>query len=229
MPLKFDAEKLPNPESEYVAWVDVMGTQIAMSRSIKTTANFIFKLHLAAIGAANDAVKLYPVMDGFYVAAKAQQDMLNFLSGVFSRAAEEFNAAIKKHHRFLIRGGLAFGPVIHGGSVTDCAPELKEAAEYSKQLLLGLPMVQAHLSERDAPPFGVYVHESARSFAPEGSECIHWIWWRWGTPETKQTWDKLKGKLDAHFTWCEERAEAIGYSEERIKVHKKMVAQYFQD
>lgn len=229
MPLKFYAEKLPNPESEYVAWVDVMGTQIAMSRSTKTTANFIFKLHIAAIRAYSEAVKLYPVMDGFYVAAKRQADMLGFLRTVYRQVADEFISATKPHHRFMIRGGLAFGPVIHGDTVGGCSPELKEKSNYANQILLGLPMVQAHLSERDAPPFGVFVHESARSFAPEGSDSLHWIWWCWENPESKNTWVQLGAKLKEHFNWCKERAQAIGYSEERIEVHKKMVAQYFQD
>src|SRR5579864_2546121 len=103
MSLDFDADKLPVAESEYVAWVDVMGTQIAMSRSIKTTANFIFKLHLAAIRANSKDVKLYPVMDGFYVAAKKQGDVLAFLRKVYRQAADEFISTTRPQHRFMIR------------------------------------------------------------------------------------------------------------------------------
>jgi len=51
MPLGFNAGHLPEMASEYVAWVDVMGTQVSMSRSINATANFIFKLHIAALRA----------------------------------------------------------------------------------------------------------------------------------------------------------------------------------
>jgi hypothetical protein len=48
----FDSSGLPQiPPTEYVVWVDVMGTQSRMSRSLKQTANFIFKLHVAAISA----------------------------------------------------------------------------------------------------------------------------------------------------------------------------------
>jgi hypothetical protein len=229
MSLPFDADKLPSAGSEYVAWVDVMGTQIAMSRSIKITANFIFKLHIAASRLSSEAVKLYPVMDGFYVAAKKQSDILAFLRSVYRQVADEFISAAKPQHRFMIRGGLAFGPVIHGDSVGRCSSELKQKADYANQILLGLPMVQAHLSERDAPPFGVYVHESARSFAPEQSDSLHWIWWRWDNADTKDTWVHLGGKLKEHFHWCTERAQAIGYSMDRIQAHSLMVEQYFQD
>jgi hypothetical protein len=227
--LDFDASKLPSAESEYVAWVDVMGTQMAMSRSIKITANFIFKLHMAAIRSFSDAVKLYPVMDGFYVAAKKQADMLTFLRNVYRQVADEFVSTTKSQHRFMIRGGLAFGPVIHGDNVGGCSRELKEESSYANQILLGVPMVQAHLCERDAPPFGIFVHESARSFAPEGSDSLHWIWWRWDNAESKATWSHLAVKLKDHFVWCKERAQAIGYPVDRIEAHRLMVEQYFQD
>ena len=236
MQLDFDASKLTSGESEYVAWVDVMGTQVAMSRSVRTTANFIFKFHTAAIRSHSEAIKsnseaikLYPVMDGFYVAAKKQADMLAFLRSVYRQVADEFISAKKPQYRFMIRGGLAFGPVIHGDSVSECSRELKEASGYANQILLGLPMVQAHLSERDAPPFGVFVHESARSSAPDGSDSLHWIWWRWDNPETKGTWAHLAGKLKDHFVWCKERAQAIGYPVDRIEAHRLMVEQYVQD
>ena len=85
---------MPSPVNEYVAWVDVMGTKSSMSRSIAETANFIFKLHIAAISAAavNVAnVRLYPVMDGVYATAADQPAMLSFLRGLFHAIAVEFN------------------------------------------------------------------------------------------------------------------------------------------
>jgi hypothetical protein len=225
----FNADNLPETASEYVAWVDVMGTQVSMSRSISMTANFIFKLHIAALRASGAGVKLYPVMDGFYAAAANRKQMLDFLLSVYKSVAEEFNAPVKPHHRFMIRGGLAFGPVIHGEGVGKCAPELGNNPGYSKSILLGLPMVQAHLSEREAPPFGVFVHESARTFAPEKTEPLHWIWWPWKNNESAATWNALREQLNAHFKWCKERAQAIGYSLDRIETHEKMVEQYFQE
>ena len=229
MPLTFNANHLPGMASEYVAWVDVMGTQVSMSRSIKITANFIFKLHIAALRAnVGGAVRIYPVMDGFYVSAPDQNQMLIFLRNVFSSVAAEFNGTPEPQHRFLIRGGLAFGPVIHGSGVGQCAVELQNDESYRNAILLGMPMVQAHLSELLAPPFGVFVHESARVFAPTGVEPMHWIWWKWGITG-QPIWDALKVGLPAHLQWCEERAEAILYLPDRIEAHKKMVEQYFED
>lgn len=227
--LAFNAGNLPETASEYVAWVDVMGTQVSMSRSISMTANFIFKLHIAALRASGIGVKLYPVMDGFYAATATRNQMLEFLRSVYKSVADEFNATVESHHRFMIRGGLAFGPVIHGDGVGKCAQELGKYTGYSSSILLGLPMVQAHLSEREAPPFGVFVHESARTFAPDKTDPLHWIWWQWKNNDSTTTWNTLKDQLTAHFMWCKARAQAIAYSLDRIETHEKMVEQYFQE
>ncbi len=231
MPIPFNANSLPQMQSEYVAWVDVMGTQSSMSRSISATANFIFKLHIAALQAATPNIRLYPVMDGFYVACRERNAMLDFLRGVFKAVADEFNAETESHHRFCIRGGLAFGPVIHGRDCGPCALELQSNPAHRDKILLGMPMVQAHLAERGAPPFGVFVHESARVFAPVGIEPLHWVWWKWGTgsASAQATWATLKSQLSDHLDWCEKRSQTIEYLTERIQAHKNMVTQYFED
>jgi len=228
MPLAFDANHLPQMTSEYVAWVDVMGTQISMSKSIKITANFIFKLHIAALRAKAQGVTLYPVMDGFYAASSARNQMLEFLRSVYKSVAEEFNSTAEQFHRFVIRGGLAFGPVIHGSGVGQCAKELAANAVYSNSVLLGLPMVQAHLSEHEAPPFGIFVHESARTFAPTGSEPLHSIWWAWKDASSMKIWNKLKTELGSYLEWSKVRSQAIGYAVERIEAHREMMKQYFE-
>jgi hypothetical protein len=232
MPFNFNADNLPDMASEYVTWVDVMGTQVSMSRSIKMTANFIFKLHIAALRAKTTAIRIYPVMDGFYASTPDRGPMLTFLRNVFKSVAEEFSSTIESQHRFLIRGGLAYGPVIHGQDVGQCAQELQNNPSYAGAVLLGMPMVQAHLSERDAPPFGVFVHESARAFAPAGSEPLHWIWWKWkidNNEESLTLWNNLRGHLLQHLDWCKARAQAILYNADRIEAHRKMVEQYFEE
>jgi hypothetical protein len=40
------------------------------------------------------------------------------------------------------------------------------ASATRQALLIGMPMIHAYQTERQAPPFGIFVHESARSFAP---------------------------------------------------------------
>ena len=60
----FNAGVLPQPKLEYVAWLDVMGVRAIMSRSLPTSASFVFKLHTAVLHAPHQPLRLYPVMDG---------------------------------------------------------------------------------------------------------------------------------------------------------------------
>lgn len=227
MPLIFNADHLPPASPEYVAWIDVMGIQVSMSRSLAKSANFIFKLHTAALQAPNGNVKMYPVMDGFYASSTRKDDMLSFLNTVMQDVAAEFVGEPDMYHRFLVKGALAFGPVTHGNAVPEPASAtLHGNPAYRDSLLLGLPMVQANTCERMAPPFGIYVHESARTFAPPGTTPMHAIWWKWQNPNHAD-WGRLGTELDRYFQWCLERAGEIEYREDRIKVHRTMAQQYF--
>jgi hypothetical protein len=228
MPLYFNADHLSAQINEYVAWVDVMGTQASMSRSLSATANFIFKLHAAALQAPHANMTLYPVMDGIYAAAASQADMVAFLRSVFQEVAHEFNDQPNNMYRFVARGALAFGPVVHGRDLPQAASNTLAAnPAYRDQILLGIPMVQAHLSEASAPPFGVAVHESARAFAPTGSQPLHAIWWKWATQANQAVWDALGGHLENYFQWYAARSAALGYPADRIKAHREMAQQYF--
>ena len=226
MPLIFDADHLPAPSPEYVAWVDVMGIQVSMSRSLAKSANFIFKLHTSALQAPNQNVKIYPVMDGFYASAASQNDILEFLNSVMRAIAAEFIQETNMQHRFVVKGALAFGPVIHGRAIPQAASATLHGNQvYRDLLLLGLPMVQAHTCERLAPPFGIFVHESARTFAPTGSTPINFIWWKWRNPN-HAVWGQLGTELEQYFDWCEKRADAIDYEVSRIEAHRIMARQY---
>jgi len=222
----FDARHLPKPSNEYVAWVDVMGTQVSMLRSIQATANFVFKLHIAALEANHADVTLYPVMDGFYASAADQDRFLDFLREVFEKVAAEFVSETQQQHRFMVRGGLAFGPVFHGRDVSGLASTVLAEHSYRHAILLGMPMVQAHLGEREAPPFGIYVHESARTFALPGVEPIRAAWWRWKTVQNSRTWADLQPAMASYFKWYKERSLPLAYPVERIETHVKMYEQY---
>lgn len=205
-----------------------MGTQASMSRSLSITANFIFKLHTAALQAPHANVRLYPVMDGLYAASPSQTDILEFLRSVLAQVAAEFNAETTMQHRFVVRGGLAFGPVVHGSSVAPTAsPIVGVNSQYKDAILLGMPMVQAHLSEALAPPFGIQIHESARVFAPAGTNPLHHVWWTWSNAAHGHVWSTLKTELFSYFEWCKERALRIHYPVDRIEAHHEMVRQYF--
>jgi hypothetical protein len=232
----FNAKRLPATQLEYVAWLDVMGIGPVMGRSLDAAANFVFKIHVAALKAPFQGVTLYPVMDGLYACAPSQAALFAFMASVFEQCADEF--ASKKPedslHRFIIRAAIAFGPVIHGASVPDAA--FKPAGEkanpvaanptYKNAILMGLPMVQAHECERLAPPFGVYVHESARAFAPQGENPLHQVWWRWASP-ADGTWKRVLNALREHYEYFSKRSRSLQYDADRMKVHREMAEEYF--
>ena len=228
MGLYFDATYLPAPTHEYVAWVDIMGTSVSMSRSLATSANFVFKLHIAGLQAGRQGVILYPVMDGFYASSADQRSILGFLGDVFQQVAEEFNGETEQDHRFIIKGAVAFGPVVHGQEIPRGASRtMDDNVPYRDAVLLGLPMVQANTTEKWAPPFGIYVHESARTFSPRDVKPLPYIWWKWKDSKTAPTWEKFRAELECYYQWCTSGGGGSGYDPTRIQAHRNLALQYF--
>lgn len=225
--MAFNANFLPPASNEYVAWVDVMGIQSAMARSLSISANFIFKLHIAALGAPRANVQIYPVMDGFYASSPDKEAMLDFLRNVMSSVGQTFLETTEPLHRFIVRGALAFGPVVHGSQVPDAVdPGLVGHDQYKSAILLGMPIVQANKAEGIAPPFGIYIHESARAFAPNGQQPFHHVWWKWVTPDVGHVWNNLLQQLNAHYEWCLGRPNRLLYEASRISAHKQLANEY---
>ena len=89
-PIFFDASKL-SPAPEYVCWIDVMGSESIMLRSLKTASNFVMKLHIAALTACDSInVDVFPVIDGMYVCSPSQKRILDFIDRVYSILADTF-------------------------------------------------------------------------------------------------------------------------------------------
>jgi hypothetical protein len=225
----FDAHRLPAGVNAYVAWVDVMGIQGIMSRSLPISANFVFKLHIVALEAPRNNVELYPVMDGIDAVSSDQAAIVAFLDYLFVHLADLFVSTPDTRHRFLVKGALAFGPIIHGSWLpAPASTMLDENAPSRCAILLGIPMIQ--LDERNAPPFGLFVDESARAFAPANQLPLKVAWWTWFRLNQWQALaQELRQELENYFTWCLGRAQAIGYEAERIEAHRKLARQYLVD
>jgi hypothetical protein len=223
----FDASKLPEPTPAYVVWIDVMGVQPTMSRSLPVTANFVFKLHAAILSAVPSGVVPYPVMDGAYVVAPTRATVMSFLREVMTQLANTFLAETEDRHRFIPRASLAFGPVIHGSSVSMQASNvLASAPHYTDKVLIGMPMIQALRGEPSAPPFGVFVHESARAFAPGTEKPFNQLWWPWWNNDSVR--GSMLKALGEHYDWADRHHRAIGYDADRLRVHRSLVEEYFQ-
>ena len=222
--LYFNENKLSSPSPSYVAWVDMMGTRNAMSQSLASSANHIGRIHAAIIRAKRPGLKVYPVLDGAYITAEKQKTIMDSLKAVFTECAKYFAAQATPEHRFLIRGGLAYGPVIHGSEINKhCNKELGEDPDYRKNLLFGMPMVQANRGEGNAPPFGMFIDESARAFGADG-KTFSGLWFKWWKDSPPVGFTK---RLQEHFEWAEAHSHGIGYDEKSLKAHYKMARQYF--
>lgn len=232
--LFFDASQLC-PNDEYVGWIDVMGSESIMLRSLRIASNFVMKLHIAALRASKvfTSVELYPVIDGIYICSSQQKAILTFIDHVYSTIADVFNDETDNYQRFLIRGGLAFGPVMKGSGSLDCSEELKSNDTYTKQILLGPPLTQAYRIEDQSSPFGLIVHESVRSFAPKGEKVLsitHHKWWKYNT----RTGDNLRAEkvyhnLESYFDWCSKHSFELGYKKESMNRHREIAREYFDE
>ena len=80
----FDASKLPIPDNEYVAWIDVMGMRANLSKSLPVSANFVFKLHSAVLDTPHTGIQLYPVMDGVFAVGDDKDEVIEFLKNVMT-------------------------------------------------------------------------------------------------------------------------------------------------
>lgn len=220
----FDARHLPQPTSEYVAWIDVMGIQSAMAKSIQVAANFVFKLHVAALEAKTNGISLYPVMDGVYVSTPSKVEMAAFLRAIFMSLSQLFRGEAKHLFRFVVRGAVAFGQVYHGKNLGDGASNtLAVNADYRSQILLGEAMVAAHVGERKAPPFGIFVHPTARgdelTVGTEG-------WWRWFEGVGAFDQQAFAALMKNFYAWCFQKHADLNYEPDRILVHKGLAEIY---
>jgi hypothetical protein len=228
----FDERRMGDPVYQYVCWVDVMGSKSSMRRQLSLAANFVMKLHVAALEVLRTTagVMLYPVMDGLYVCASRQGPMLNFLKELFFRLGVTFALENNPSYRFCVRAGLAFGPVITKG-VTRGSPILSQNQEYCKSILLGITVSQAYTAARHAAPFGIRLHESVRAFAPKPSEVLsgtHYKWWKQRTDGSLLI-DRLKTDLVEYHKWCDDHSASLLYKKDRIQVHSELVKDYFTE
>jgi hypothetical protein len=222
-----------NPTPQYVCWVDVMGARSSMLRSLSIAANFVMKLHIAALTLRPDYpdITLYPMIDGLYGRSPRKDVMLSFLNRLFFRLALAFLKEPENLHKFCVRGGVAFGPVVTGDDILDTSDTLSKNGEYCKSILLGITLTQAFDVARSAAPFGIALHESARAFAPAEVEVLsgsHSKWWHFIDDGDKLI-ELLKSKLMEYQKWCKVHSATMIYAKDRIQAHMELVEDFLSD
>jgi len=232
----FDVDGM-NPAEGFVAWIDMMGAGSIMKRSLKMSMNFIGRIHTAILdchgnSTFNQCIDLYPVMDGVYIFVdknktmkyngseiNAEEIMKHFIKCVYRKLFNYFSKS-KPENRFLIRASVAYGKVYQGKDIQPSNNNTLGNSSYKNSLLIGMPMIQAYETEKLAPPFGIYIHESARY---AGNFPYNWFKWF-----NKKNSHKIYKSMKSYFNWCANRPHIIDYPSEKIKEHKELALEYFK-
>ena len=230
-----DYSKLPQLRGEYVLGCDGMGTSRELNRSIIRTASFVFKLH-RAFGVARTevpAIRCYPVMDGIYVTAESSEDLRVAIKIAYVLFARDFIQGRGTQNKFMMRGGLAYGPVLHGADIPDEAfGDLTPIRDTKRSVLLSPAMVLAYRAESKAPPFGIYVDDSAKTFpqlvrpTETGFFSNLYQWWL-GDDEATSVALGLYDQIMFYHDKAKVHSVGMGYSLDRIDAHEQLAEEYF--
>lgn len=214
-----------NCSTEYVVWIDIMGTKNTMSESFQKAANFILKFHSCVVQAVDGAenISYYPLMDGVFITSPNFNSLKSVISIIFSNLADLFLSEDRHDHRFIIKGSLAYGAIAHGLKIDErVCPELVKYPSYKCNLMFGMPMIQAYTVEHFAPPFGLYIHESARN-----PKDLQGKYFSWANKEKKIQKNILCEKILSYFDWCDYFHEYLELSPDKIAKYKRLTLQYF--
>lgn len=227
-------------EEMYVSWVDLMGTKKITSRSNSEAGIKTFKLHTAAklayeaVDGDQEGLFVSPLMDGVYSFCTDKITLIKYLHNIYALLAEDVVEEDRDRFVYAIKGAIAYGPVIRGDNIEDGIAALEDT-NHEELTAVGLPIVQAFEHEQKAPPFGVYVHESARAFAPDDDDPFRFVWWRWYESKNTNKYDRenlardLHERISDYYNYCEDNTNRINYCEDRIAKHRDQVNEYFPD
>ena len=215
----------------YVFWLDLMGARNSMKLSLPRAARSVMKIHAAALLAKQKyrELEINPVMDGVYGYIKDRVLLQSCLADILERLAKVFVLEHMPSSRFMVRAGVACGPLIPGASLAAGSLILQKNKRYLGGTAIGMGISHAYEAESSAPPFGVYIHESARAFAPrkEGNYPYQVNLWRWFNEDTTLTW-AIRRTLVEHFDWLEKNPVAAQYDLEAMRRHKNLAIEYFK-
>lgn len=195
-----------------------------MSESFQKAANFILKFHSCVIDAIDQAtaVTFYPLMDGVFITSPNSKVIRKVIDTIFSKVAEIFLSEEKNGYRFIIKGSLSYGDIAHGANIDEKVCEkLFKKVNYKQALMCGMPMIQAFMSEHTAPPFGVYIHESART--PTDLQGKYYNW----SPQNGVNKKHLKEKLLSYFHWCTFYSRYLELDKAKIDLYVKLTNEFF--
>jgi len=222
--LYFDQNKTKKND-RYVAWIDLLGTKSSMLTSHARTVNFVMRIHLACLATTRpNGLSIHPMNDGVFIVSESGQAVLDFVKKIMGSLSDLFCNEPKPELRFMARGAIAYGPVSIGSADLAAGSNLLAGhATYVDSIVLGMPLAQSYESEKRAPPFGIYVHESARVF---GDKSTPRVFYRWlGANKTKSS--AILAALKAHFAWMGAHKSECMVDGEWLKKIEELSCEYF--
>ena len=220
-------------EYRYVFWLDLMGARSAMKLSLPRAARSIMKIHVAALAAIKDypSVEINPVMDGVYGYAKDRASLEDCLKSILTALAQVFILERFASNRFMVRAGVSYGPLLPGETLAVGSDILTKNVGYLGGTAIGMAISHAYEAEGNAPPFGVYIHESARAFAPTGKDGAPYTTnlWHWCDEDEDGAllWG-LRRTLVQHFDWVNRNPVGSQYDAAAAQRHKALADEYFE-
>lgn len=240
---RFDSSKIARAENVYVAWIDLMGAGHLMSVSLEKPANALVRLHMAVEHAIakKSPIETLPINDGVFILSPHKSDIEEVVRSVMIDLSSIFISTPDPQNKVLLRGGIAFGPVYRGEAIAAglAAGKREKHKEALSRVAFGPAIIQAYRGEGAAPPYGIAVHESARSFAPPATTpflMTHWLWWLThpdlehpdGAPPLTVLKEVLCGDLIKHFAWLRSTLLLHGLPAEKLTQWEQMAQQYFR-
>jgi hypothetical protein len=214
----------------YVFWLDLMGARNAMKLSLSRAARSVMKIHAAALLAKQkyQDLEINPVMDGVYGYVEKRELLEKCLREILTALGNVFVQEKVSSSRFMVRAGVAYGPLIPGKVLAIGAPILQQNQDFLGGTAIGMAISHAYEAESCAPPFGVYIHESARAFAPRTPNSYPYLTnlWSWFDDDDALTWG-IRRTLVEHFDWLEKNPVASQYDVQALIKHRALADEYF--
>lgn len=221
----FDQGQMAVTPQQYVAWLDVMGTASTLQRSLGQAANFVCKLHSSCLNHLPQAgVVYYPMNDGAYLVGDIDP-ILRTLRDVMIETAGVFLAERNGLKRYMIRGAVAYGDVVHGSSAVNGLHPHQLSPTMVERVLLGMPTAIAYRGEGQAAPFGIFVDPSARN--SPATQFPFFKWWQPARFNARQK-DSLLQKIETHIDWCLAHPIQTAYPKDRAEQHRILAREYFE-
>ena len=162
----------------------------------------------------NNGMSIYPCTNGLFVAHENKDDFLNFLKDVFFATFQILFEKDLNENRFLIRASISYGPIFIGKNIIRSYP-------FQDDIVIGNAVSQAFSGIHNAPPYGIYVDETARAFTQDDVriQSVYYKWFSSGEYFGKNVIQYLK--------WCKLHSNSILYKPIDIERHILLASEYF--